>query len=84
MEKIYTLHAEDKLSELNNSKLTINKDLIELVIEKPKFKENLPNSVIRVTGNLDQEHSLVVVIKIESGKIKVITFFPVKKGRYES
>lgn len=83
MEFIYTLHAEDKLKEPESRKFSITKNLLEKAISDPKSSEDLGNST-RVTSSLDNEHSLVVVYKKESGKIKIITFFPAKKGRYES
>ena len=83
MEFVYTIHAEDKLKEPESKKLLITKKLLGDVILNPNTTEDLGNSM-RVTSDLDHTHSLVVVYKKESGKIKVITFFPAQKGRYES
>ena len=84
MKFVYTLHAEDKLKEPESKKFEINKDLLERIILNPISTEIVGNQN-RVTGNLDNEHSLIVVYRKESDKItSVITFFPAKKGRYEA
>ena len=84
MKFIYTLHAEDKLKEPESKRFGINKGLLERIILNPISTEILGNQN-RVSGNLDSEHSLVVVYRKESDKITlVITFFPAKKGRYEA
>jgi len=83
MRLVYTIHAEDKLKEPESKKLFITKKLLGEAILNPNTTEALGNPM-RVTSDLDSTHSLVVVYKKESGKIKVITFFPAQKGRYES
>ena len=40
--------------------------------------------MFRLTEKLDKHHDLCVIIKQEDKIIKVITFFPTQKGRYES
>ena len=80
---VYTTHAEDKLKEPESKKFGINKNLLEKTILNPISTEIVGNQN-RVTGNLDREHSLIVVYRKESDKITlVITFFPAKKDRYE-
>ena len=83
MEFVYTKHAEDKLKEPESKHLGINKAVLESVVRGSKFVEDLGNST-RSTGQFSAELSLVVVYKRESGKMKIITFFPAEKGRYES
>lgn len=84
MKIIYTKHAEEKLGTKEAKKFHITKSKIEKIVKKPIIQETLAVGLIRVFGLLDKAHSLCVVYKIENGKIKVITFFPVEKGRYES
>lgn len=84
MKIIYTRHVEDKLKEEETKKFSINKKKIEVVVKNPKNLQHL-QLVIRVVGDLDITHSLCVVYKLtDEGDIKIITFFPVQKGRYES
>ena len=84
MKIIYTKHSKDKLREKEARKFRINKIKIEEVVRNPKNLQQL-RLVIRVVGNLDMTHSLCVVYKLtDEGDVKIITFFPVQKGRYES
>lgn len=84
MKIIYTKHAEEKLLTRESKKFLITKNKIEMVIRKPVIKELLLINVTRSIGSLDKSHSLCVVYREENGTIKVITFFPAEKGRYES
>lgn len=84
MKIVYTKHVEDKLKEKEVGKFSINKGKIEAVVRNPRNLQQL-QLVIRVVGNLDMTHSLCVVYKLtDEGDVKIITFFPVQKGRYES
>ena len=60
MKFVYTLHAEDKLKEPESKKLGINKGSLERTILNPISTEILGNQN-RVIGDLDNEHSLIVV-----------------------
>lgn len=84
MKIIYTKHAEEKLNTKEAKEFQITKSKIEKVVIKPIIQEILGSGIIRIFGLLDISHSLCVVYSKEAGKIKVITFFPVEKGRYES
>lgn len=81
---IYTKHAEDKLKTKESKKFTITKRKIENVIKQSSDQVLLPLGVIRTIGLLDKSHSLCVVFKHEHDIIKVITYFPAEKGRYEN
>ena len=83
MKIVYTKHAEEKLLEKEAEKFGINKRKIDAIIKKPRNLQELP-LVTRVIGKLDKTHSLCVVYKLIEGDVKIITFFPVQKGRYES
>lgn len=83
MEIFYTKHVIDKLTVNEVIKFRINKSKISQTIRKPITKL-LTDEVMLAVGPLDKTHSLVVVYKKEKKRIKVITFFPAKKGRYES
>ena len=83
MKVVFTIHAKGKLLTNEVKALGITrKKIIEslrqpLVINK---KVNPHHSI----GELNDELSLAVIWKTESGIIKVITFYPAEKGRYES
>ncbi len=79
----YTRHAEDKLQEIEAKKFQISKNKLEVIIEKPQVLQDV-QQVKRAMGKLDSTHSLCVIYKQELDAIKIITFFPAEKGRYEN
>jgi hypothetical protein len=79
----YTKHAELKLIDLSELGIKINKVFIRKIINKPAHIDktsDYPNLIF--SGNLSKGHILRIVCKEEDGIIKVITFYPAKKGRY--
>ena len=78
----YTRHAFDKFDTKEVRQFKISKKLIEKTIKEGKIVET-EEHVSAVVGKLDIEHSLCVVFKSTGKDIKIITFFPAKKGRYE-
>ena len=79
----YTKHVYDKLKFEEIIKLGINLKTIVQVLENPDAVDESiePHQSI---GMLSRTLSLSVIWKREGGIIKVITFYPAKKGRYES
>ncbi|OGK25605.1 hypothetical protein A2954_01255 [Candidatus Roizmanbacteria bacterium RIFCSPLOWO2_01_FULL_37_12] len=84
MKIIYTKHAEEKLGTKEAKKFRITKSKIEIITKKPITQENLATGLVRAFGLVDEFRSLCIVYKKENGKIKIITFFPAEKGRYEN
>lgn len=81
----YTYHAHRKIKEEKYVRqLKITKKIIREVVEKPDFEDKTRGEKITAVGKLGSRHSLKVVYKKERGIIKIITFFPARKGRYES
>ena len=83
MKIVYTKHALEKLDSANAKSLEISRKKIDFILKNPK-STNFKINPHRKTGDLSKELSLCVIYKIEDGIIKVITFYPAKKGRYES
>lgn len=83
MTVVYTEHTEDKLREKEAKKFSINKARLKAIVKNPKIVQELP-LVKRAIGPLDKKHSLCVIYKFEADTVKIITFFPAEKGRYES
>lgn len=83
MKFVYTKHAEDKLKENEAKLFRISKKKLENIIQKPHGLRDLKD-VTRAIGTLDMEHSPCVIYRFEQHAIKIITFFPAKKGRYEN
>ena len=79
----YTKHVHDKLRLVEIIKLGINLKTIAQVIENPNVVDESidPHQSI---GMLKRGLSLCVIWKKEGGIITVITFYPARKGRYES
>lgn len=79
----YTKHIYDKLKLKEIIELKINLDTIANVLNNPTIvdKSIKPHQSI---GKISRTLSLSVIWKMEGGIIKVITFYPAKKGRYES
>ncbi len=83
MKIVFTSHAKEKLQSKEAKVLGIKKKLVVQVIHKPIVvnKDLDPHQSI---GVLNEELSLAVIWKKENDIIKVITFYPAEKGRYES
>lgn len=83
MKIIITLHVRDKLQEEESKKLGITKKHLIKVLKNPVVvdKDKSPHQSV---GKLSEELSLSVIWKIENKAIKVVTFYPSGKGRYEN
>ena len=84
MKIIFTSHAiRDKFLQLSQHRFDVTKGDIESVITNPEHIDKISDyPKIIVSKEFDRKHILRVVYKIESGIIKVITFYPAEKGRY--
>lgn len=80
---VYTFHAEKKLLLPEVKKLKITKKRLENVIKKPVTIDRSEEPVYIAIGNLTRTLSLNVVYKKLKREIRVITFYPAEKGRYE-
>lgn len=83
MRVVFTVHANRKLltNEIKGLGIT-RKKIIESLKQPLVTNKNVnPHQSI---GELNDNLSLAVIWKTESGIIKVITFYPAEKGRYES
>lgn len=82
MKIVFTKHAEEKLQEEEPKLLEITKKKIIYVLKRPVIINKTINPH-RSIGTLNDELSLVVIWKIENTTIKVVTFYPAERGRYE-
>lgn len=80
---VYTIHAEDKLNWPTVRKLKITKKRIQQVIEKPFAIDTSEEPVTIAIGNLSKTLSLCVVYRKVEDAIRIVTFYPAEKGRYE-
>lgn len=79
----YTSHAEWKLTLPEIKKLRITKNKIEKVIVTSQIIDNSEETVLISMGDLNNKLTLCVVHRLVKGKIRIITFYPAEKGRYE-
>lgn len=80
---VYTLHAQDKFKLPTVKKLGITKQHIQRVIENPLALDESEKPVMIAIGNLTNKLSLSVAYRKVNKNIRVITFYPAEKGRYE-
>lgn len=83
MQIVYSLHAEEKLgfSEIKKSRVTKKK--IEKVLKHPEAIDRSEKPVLIAVGKLNTKLSLCVVYKRIKEGLKIITFYPAERGRYE-
>jgi uncharacterized DUF497 family protein len=76
-------HAREKLSILRIHGIRIGEDMIREVLINPDKTLDAWQGRLIAEGKLDENHILrVVYIKEQQDKIRVITVYPAKKGRY--
>lgn len=81
---IYTLHSEQKLKFPEIKKLGITKRKIQQALENPLALDKSEDPVYIVIGRLTDKLSLCVAYRRVEEGIRIITFYPAEKGRYES
>jgi uncharacterized DUF497 family protein len=79
----FSKHATEKLDESVCKTLGISEDLIKKVLAKPEVIDSSDFPLLMAIGKLNKDLSLCIVYKFVETNIKVITFFPAKRGRYE-
>lgn len=81
---VYTRHATEKLREKEPKRLGVTKTTIEKIVLKPEGLDMTDEPILIAMGILDDRHTLCVVYREEEDAVRIITFFPARKGRYES
>lgn len=79
----FTKHANKKIKDLKVLGVKITKKQILAILKNPAqtdIQSDVPNSI--AIGNFDTDHVLRVVYRNEDGILRVITFYPARKGRY--
>lgn len=80
---VFTIHAKEKLLSVEAKLLKITQKKITDILKSPLVVNKRVNPHKNI-GNFNDQLSLVVIWKTENDIIKVITFYPAEKGRYES
>jgi len=76
-------HASEKLNDPTSKELGITRGHVEAVLRQPACVDTSDFPVLMAVGGLSRELSLCVVYKFVEGHIRVLTFFPAERGRYE-
>lgn len=84
MKVVFTSHAvKDKFPLLSQHGFQVTRSDIKSVINNPEHIDKITDyPKIIVSRGFDKKHILRIVYKVESGIIRVITFYPAEKGRY--
>lgn len=83
MKVVYSLHAEEKLQFPEIRKLGVKKNDLERVLDRPDRIDDSEKPVLIAIKGFNRDLSLCVVYKHIKGGVKIITFYPTEKGRYE-
>lgn len=84
MKIIFTDHAKVKFEILKQHGFEINEERISEIVEKPDTKTKGKKDRFIVQGQIDETHVVRVILEIENNTIKIITFYPARRERYEN
>ncbi|MBU0694701.1 MAG: hypothetical protein KKC11_08575 [Candidatus Omnitrophica bacterium] len=84
MEIVFSKHSLEKLEDSTSQKLDINRDTVENVLQNPEITDSCDYPLMMAIKEFKENLSLCVIYKFVNGKLKVITFFPSRRGRYEN
>ena len=84
MKIIFTDHAKVKFKILKRHGFEVGEKQIRDIVEKPDSKSKGRKDRFIVQGQVDDTHVIRVIFEIESNKIKIITFYPARRERYEN
>lgn len=76
-------HVRDKLNDPTSKKLGITRERLDAVLRQPECIDTSDFPVLMAVGELSKTLSLCVVYKLVEEHVRVITFFPAERGRYE-
>jgi mRNA-degrading endonuclease RelE of RelBE toxin-antitoxin system len=79
---VFTRHAEEKFDILENHGFKVLKKQVEETLKNPDVIENENPPIFVAHKVISKGHVLRVVFKRKNNIIKVITFYPTRKGRY--
>ena len=79
----FSRHPAEKLYNPTSSRVGITKQRIMSVLDHPFCIDNTDFPILMAVGELTATLSLCVVYKFVGQGVRVITFFPAQKGRYE-
>jgi len=83
-EIIFSSHAENKFAILRKHGFDVPKDTILLALESPDKVEYSSKNRKIAQKVIDESHVIRVVFEETSNMLRVITFYPGRRVRYES
>ena len=84
MEIRYTKHALEKFKILEKHGVKVKKSFVSQTVKNPELEDNVSRKPLKIAvGGIDKDHCLRIVYRQEEKVRVVITFYPVRKGRYE-
>lgn len=83
MKIVYTSHASKKFTFLKELGWDMMPLMVDNVIKHPSVKQNGYAGTTIATGPVNVAHELRVVYSQVGDIITIVTFYPIKKGRYD-
>jgi hypothetical protein len=85
MDLKFSKHAAEKLNDAAMRKLGVTIVIIKNILDKPDLIDNgdYPLLMAVGVGRLRKDLSLCITYKFVEENLRIITFFPAKRGRYE-
>jgi len=82
-EILFSSHAEKKFAILKRHGFYISRDAVILALEEPDTVEHGYKDRKIAQKGLDESHVIRVVFEEQHDRLKVITFYPGRRMRYE-
>ena len=79
----FTDHARRKFRVLEDLGFKVQEDIISRIVTQPQVVQRTWKDRFAAVGALTSSHLLRVVFEKENGNIVVVTFYPVRRSRYE-
>jgi hypothetical protein len=83
LELKFSKHAKEKLDDSTSKRWGISANIIKKILDKPDLIDNSEYPILMAVGRLRVNLSLCIVYKFTEKDLRIITFFPAKRGRYE-
>jgi len=84
MKIIFTDHAKVKFKILKRHGFEISEKQIRDIVKKPDNKSKGKKDRLIVQSPIDDTHVIRVIVEKEGNNIKIITFYPARRERYEN
>ena len=79
----FTDHARRKFRVLEGLGFEVGEDTVSRIVVQSRVVERTWKERFVTVGQVNSRHLLRIVFEKENGNIVVVTFYPVRRGRYE-